>query len=67
MMKHQAKEHNGAEGLYTARVTGSDRDCLTRQVREAVKIRRCQETVLNGKSEWHQPALWQVQSEIQRG
>ena len=35
MLKHQAKEHNGAEGVYTARVTGSDRDCLIRQVREA--------------------------------
>jgi hypothetical protein len=67
MLKHQEMEHNGAEGVYTAKVTGSDRDCLTRQVREAVRIRRCQVPVLNGKSEWHQPALWQVQSEIQRG
>ena len=24
-------------------------------------------TVLNGKSEWHQPALWKVRSEIERG
>ena len=67
MLKHQVKEHNGAAGLYAARVTGSDRDCLTRQVREAVQIQRCQEPVLNAKSEWHQPALWQVQSEIYRG
>ena len=67
MLKYQEREHNGAEGVYTAKVTGSDRDCLTQQVREAVRIRRCQVPVLNGKSELHQPALWQVQSEIQRG
>ena len=67
MLKHQMEKHNGIEGVFTARVTGSDRDCLTRQVREAVRIRRCQVPVLNGKSEWHQPALWQVQNEIYRG
>ena len=67
MLKHQRKKHNGVAGDYTAKVVGSDRDCLTRQVREAVRIRRCQVPVLNGKSEWHQPALWQVQSEIYRG
>ena len=67
MNKHQQKEHNGVAGVYTAKVVGSDRDCLTRQVREAVRIRRCQVPVLNGKSEWHQPALFQVQSEIYRG
>ena len=39
MLKHQEREHNGAEGVYTAKVPGSDRDCLTRQVREAVRIR----------------------------
>ena len=66
-MLKQVKEHNGAASLDTVRVTGSDRDCLTRQVRESVKIKRCQEPVLNAKSEWHQPALWQVQSEICRG
>ena len=67
MLKHQRKKHNGVAGDYTAKVVGSVRDCLTRQVREAVRIRRCQVPVLNGKSEWHQPALWQVNSEIYRG
>ena len=43
------------------------RDCLTRQVREAVLIRRSQVQVLNSKSEWHQPALFRVQQEIERG
>ena len=42
MLKHQQQMHQGAAGHYTAQVTGSSRDCLTRQVMEAVKIRRCQ-------------------------
>ena len=67
MRKHQQEKHQGAAGVFTAKVTGSARDCLTRQVREAVEIRRCQVPVMNSKSEWHQPALWQVQNEIYRG
>ena len=67
MKKHQTRRHHGLAGDYTAKVTGSSRDCLTRQVREAVMIRRCQVPVLNSKTEWHQPALWQIQNEIYRG
>ena len=67
MQKHQLKEHQGREGEYTAKVTANIRDCLTRQVREAVEIRRCNVPVLNGKTEWHQPPLWQIQNEIYRG
>ena len=63
----QVKEHQGREGQYTAKVTANIRDCLTRQVREAVEIRRCEVLVLNGKTEWHQPALCQIQNEIYRG
>ena len=66
MHMHQAKTHSNAPGSYIAKVTGSASDCLTRQVREAVHIRRCQVPVLNGKSEWHQPALYTVQNEIYR-
>ena len=67
MLKHQTKKHQGMAGSYTAKVTGSSRDCLTRQVREAVMIRRCPVPVLNSKTEWHQPALWRIQNEILRG
>ena len=67
MWKHQRKNHNGQPGGYTAKVTGSYRDCLSRQVGEGVSIRRCDKEVLNGKSEWHQPPLYRVQSEIYRG
>ena len=67
MLKHQSKEHHGEAGQYTAKVTASTRDCLTRQVREAVEIRRCKVQVLNSKTEWHQPPLFQIQNEIYQG
>ena len=67
MKKHQEKHHQGLPGSYKAKVTGSFRDCLTRQVSEGVSIRRCDVEVMNGKSEWHQPALWRVQNELMRG
>ena len=38
MHKHQLKEHQGREEEYTAKVTANIRDCLTRQIREAVQV-----------------------------
>ena len=67
MWRHQREEHGGVAGNFTARVTGKTRDCLTRQVREAVHIRRCSVPVMNSKTEWHQPPLFRVQNEILRG
>ena len=67
MQKHQAKKHNGQPGNYTAKVVGSYQDCLSRHVMEGVKIRRCDKKILNGKTEWHQPPLWRVQSKLING
>ena len=67
IVKHQNNAHNGEEADYRAKVTASTRDCLTRQVKEAVLIRRRNREVLNSKTEWHQPALFRVQNEIERG
>ena len=64
---HQQEKHRGAPPNFTAKVTKSFGDCLTRQISEAVWIRRSTREVLNSKSEWHQPALFQVQHEINRG
>ena len=64
--KHQGEVHDGAEANFNAKVTNTFSDCMTRQVSEAVHIRRCEKTVLNSKSEWHQPALFSVRSEIVR-
>ena len=49
MLKHQEKEHQGMEGDYTAKVTGTAKDCLTRQVREAVLLSRYQVPTQQGR------------------
>ena len=67
MRKHQVRKHNGLPGDYKAKLTDSFMDCLSRQVGEGVNIRRSQVEVLNSKTEWHQPPLWRVQNELQRG
>ena len=67
MKKHQEERHAGLNPNFEAKVTGVFRDCLTRQVREAVLIRRSEVEILNGKSEWHEPALYRVQHEVERG
>ena len=66
MRNHQIESHYGAEADFGAKVTGVFRDCLTRQVSEGVWIKRTPHKVLNTKSEWHQPALWRVRSEVTR-
>ena len=67
ILKHQVNAHQGEDVKFSAKVTASTRDCLTRQVKEAVLIRRSNREVLNSKTEWHQPALYRVQNEIERG
>ena len=57
-------EHLDRPAEFKAKVTGAFRDCLSEQVTEAAMIRRSDRPVLNTKSEWHQPALWRVQSEL---
>ena len=66
MFKHQNNVHQGEQAMYRAKVTATTRDCLTRQVREAVLLRRSQVPVLNSKTEWHQPALYRIQHEVER-
>ena len=67
MCKHQAEKHAGQQPTFDGKVTGMFRDCLSRQVSEGVQIRRCAgENIMNSKSEWHQPALWRVRSEVER-
>ena len=58
--QHQDEHHYGMEADFGAKVTGSFRDALSRQVSEGVFIRRGGKSILNNKSEWHQPALWRV-------
>ena len=66
MKRHMKECHEGEEGSFNARVTHTNRDCMTRQVREGVLIRRCCRNVMNTKSEWFQPPIFRVQSEVVR-
>ena len=61
------EKHGGVEPSFKAKVTAKTRDCLSRQVREAVLLRRSNKSILNSKSEWHQPALFRVQQEVEQG
>ena len=67
LTKHQVEKHHGAAAEYSANVTGVFKDCLSRQITEGFKIRRCPVALMNTKSEWHQPPIWRIQSEILRG
>ena len=64
MLKHQIGEHGGAVADFSAKILGTFKDCLSRQVSEGIHIRRCSSKVLNSKAEWHQPAMWRVRSEL---
>ena len=66
MSKHYQEEHRGEEKKFKAKVTHTNRDCLTRQVREGVLIRRTTKPLLNSRTEWFQPPLFRVQSEVIR-
>ena len=63
---HQNERHTGLPAQFEAKVVGNFKDCLSRQVSEGVHIRRGGTDILNSKSEWHQPSLWRVQSELRR-
>ena len=68
MTRHMSECHEGSERKFVAQVTKTNKDCLSRQVREGVHIQRYgfQHRLMNTKSEWHQPSLYRVQSEVVR-
>ena len=67
MLKHIKDKHPNYVASYTAKVMATAKDCLTRQVREAVHLWRSEVLILNSNTEWHQPALYRIQREIFRG
>ena len=66
MRKHEMEEHEGKTTKFGAKVTHTNRDCMSRQVREGVMIRRSKQPVLNSKTEWFQPPLFRIQNEVVR-
>ena len=68
MRKHMEKYHRDTEiqSSFRARVVRTNTDSFTRQIREGVLIRRADRETMNSKSEWFQPPIFQVRSEIVR-
>ena len=66
MNRHHQEEHLGKDRRFLAKVTHTNKDCLTRQIREGVLIRRSKQPILNSKSEWFQPPLFRIQREVIR-
>ena len=68
MRRHVSEMHQGEEVEFEDRVTKTNKDCLSRQVREGVHIQRygSKYNIMNTKSEWNQPSVYRIQSEIVR-
>ena len=66
MSKHMREKHVGQSEDFRAKVTHMNKDCLTRQIREGVLIRRSGKELMNTKAEWFQPPLLSIRSEIIR-
>ena len=67
MHRHQVEKHGSGPAEFKMQVVKSCRDPLTRQVTEAVMIKNHRGELLNTKSEFHQPPLVRIRSEIVRG
>ena len=64
--RHLTEAHEGREGKFEAKVTKTNKDCFSRQVREGVQISQqgYKGPLMNNKSEWHQPSLYRIQCEV---
>ena len=65
MRKHMEENHMGEESRFIPRVTHTNKEPLTRQIREGVLIRH-NHNAMNTKSEWHLPALYRIHKEMIR-
>ena len=66
MRKHEVEAHEGRTVKFGAKVTHTNRDCMSRQIREGVGMRRSTQTLLNSKTEWFQPPIYRVINEMIR-
>ena len=64
MRKHEIEKHDGKTVKFGAKVTHTNRDCMSRQIREGTVIRRSEKPLLNSKTEWFQPPIYRVRNEI---
>ena len=61
------EKHDSNPVEFEMKVVKSFRDPLSRQVTEAILIKNHQGELLNSKSEFHQPSLIRIHSEIVKG
>ena len=61
------ERHDSNPVEFEMKVVKSFRDPLSRQVTEAILIKNHQGELLNSKSEFHQPSLIRIHSEIVKG
>ena len=66
MRKHEIEAHEGRKADFGAKVTHTNRDCMSRQIREGIGMRRSMQPILNSKTEWFQPPIFRVISEMSR-
>ena len=66
MRKHEIEAHEGKTVNFGAKVTHTNRDCMSRQIREGVGIRRSMHPVMNSKTEWFQPPIYRVVNDMIR-
>ena len=52
MRKHEIEAHEGRTADFGAKVTHTNRDCMSRQIREGIGMRRSMQPILNSKTEW---------------
>ena len=64
--KHEEECHGGQEVQFKAKVTHTNKDCLSRQIREGVLIRRSYRPLFNSRTEWFQPPIFRVRNEVVR-
>ena len=67
LSRHQIEKHQNEPENFKISVLKSYSDCLSRQASEAVHITKCKGEILNSKSEFHQPPIVRVRSEVTRG
>ena len=68
MKMYISEMHQGEEVEFEARVTKTNRDFLSRQVREGVLIQKygSECNLMNTRSEWNQPSVYRIHSKIVR-
>ena len=60
------QHHQGEESRFRAKVTRTNNDIMSRQVREGVMIRRSRGEMPNSKSEWFQLPIYRIWSKVIR-